>query len=125
MSIAERLAKPAQSMPKDRITEIRNRIQGRLVETLGPKLYDASLSDTELEGLVQQRLRELLDEDESGLPARQAPRRSTDRGQRPGAGSARAVRPRLRRYRDHGERLELHLRRARRQDLLERREVPR
>jgi pilus assembly protein CpaF len=67
MSIAERLAKPAQSMPKDRITEIRNRIQGRLVETLGPKLYDASLSDSELEGLVQQRLRELLDEDESGL----------------------------------------------------------
>jgi pilus assembly protein CpaF len=67
MSIAERLAKPTQSMPKDRITEIRNRIQGRLVETLGPKLYDASLSDTELEGLVQQRLRELLDEDESGL----------------------------------------------------------
>ncbi len=69
MSIAERLAKPAQSMPKDRITEIRNRIQSRLVETLGPKLYDASLSDSELEGLVQQRLRELLDEDESGLSA--------------------------------------------------------
>ena len=69
MSIAERLAKPAQSIPKDRITEIRNRIQSRLVETLGPKLYDASLSDSELEGLVQQRLRELLDEDESGLSA--------------------------------------------------------
>jgi pilus assembly protein CpaF len=67
MSIAERLAKPAQSAPKDRITEVRNRIQGRLVETLGPKLYDSTLSDTELDGLVQQRLRELMDEDESGL----------------------------------------------------------
>jgi pilus assembly protein CpaF len=67
MSMTERLAKPAQTTPKDRITETRNRIQGRLVETLGPKLYDSSLSDTELEGLVQQRLRELLDEDESGL----------------------------------------------------------
>jgi pilus assembly protein CpaF len=67
MTIAERLAKPTQATPKDRITEIRNRIQGRLVETLGPKLYDASLSDTELEGLVQQRLRELMDEEESGL----------------------------------------------------------
>jgi len=67
MSMTERLAKPAQTTPKDRITETRNRIQGRLVETLGPKLYDSSLSDTELEGLVQQRLRELLDEDEAGL----------------------------------------------------------
>ncbi len=69
MSIAERLAKPTQTTPKDRLTEIRNRIQGRLVETLGPKLFDATLSDTELEGMVQQRLRELLDEDESGLSA--------------------------------------------------------
>jgi pilus assembly protein CpaF len=71
MSIAERLAKPTQGTPKDRLTEIRNRVQGRLVETLGPKLYDASLSDTELEGLVQQRLRELLDEDEAGLSAQE------------------------------------------------------
>ena len=71
MSIAERLAKPTKATPKDRLTEIRNRVQGRLVETLGPKLYDASLSDTELEGLVQQRLRELLDEDEAGLSAQE------------------------------------------------------
>ena len=71
MSIAERLAKPTQSTPKDRLTEIRNRIQGRLVETLGPKLYDSTLSDTELEGLVQQRLRELMDEEESGLTAQE------------------------------------------------------
>ena len=68
MSLAERLAKSTQ---KDRITEVRIRVQDRLVETLGPKLYDASLSDTELEGLVHQRLRELLDEEEAGLSAQE------------------------------------------------------
>src|ERR671910_3288142 len=68
MSLAERLAKSTQ---KDRITEVRVRVQDRLVETLGPKLYDASLSDTELEGLVHQRLRELLDEDDAGLSAQE------------------------------------------------------
>jgi pilus assembly protein CpaF len=68
MSLADRLAK-AQS--KDRIGEIRTRVQERLVEVLGPRLYDASLSDTELEALVHQRLRELLDEEESGLSAQE------------------------------------------------------
>src|SRR5438093_7927338 len=68
MSLADRLAK-AQS--KDRIAEIRIRVQERLVEVLGPRLYDASLSDTELEGLVHQRLRELLDDEEPGLSAQE------------------------------------------------------
>src|SRR3989304_1240153 len=66
MSLADRLAKAQQ---KDRISEIRTHVQERLVEVLGPRLYDASLSDTELEGLVHQRLRELLDEEEPGLSA--------------------------------------------------------
>jgi pilus assembly protein CpaF len=64
MSLADRLA---NASPKDRIAETRNRVQERLVETLGPRLYDATMSDTELEGLVHQRLRELLDEEESQL----------------------------------------------------------
>src|SRR5512133_3412801 len=64
MSLADRLAK---ATPKDRIADTRNRVQDRLVETLGPRLYDSTLSDTELEGLVHQRLRELLDEEEAGL----------------------------------------------------------
>jgi pilus assembly protein CpaF len=68
MSLADRLAKAQQ---KDRIAEIRVRVQERLVEVLGPRLYDASLSDTELEGLVHQRLRELLDEEEPGLSAQE------------------------------------------------------
>jgi pilus assembly protein CpaF len=68
MSLADRLAKAQQ---KDRIGEIRTRVQERLVEVLGPRLYDATLSDTELEGLVHQRLRELLDEEEPSLSAQE------------------------------------------------------
>jgi pilus assembly protein CpaF len=68
MSLADRLVKAQQ---RDRIAEIRTRVQERLVEVLGPSLYDSSMSDTELEGLVHQRLRELLDEEESGLSAQE------------------------------------------------------
>jgi pilus assembly protein CpaF len=68
MSLADRLAKAQQ---RDRIADIRTRVQERLVEVLGPRLYDASMSDTELEGLVHQRLRELLDEEEPGLSAQE------------------------------------------------------
>src|ERR671911_224466 len=68
MSLADRLAKSQQ---KDRISEVRQRVQERLVDSLGPRLYDASLSDTELEGMVHQRLRELLDEEEGVLSAQE------------------------------------------------------
>jgi pilus assembly protein CpaF len=68
MSLADRLAKAQQ---KDRIAEVRIRVQERLVEVLGPRLYDSTLSDTELEGLVHQRLRELLDEEETPLSAQE------------------------------------------------------
>ena len=49
MSLADRLAKAQQ---RDRLSEVRARVQERLVEVLGPRLYDSTLSDTELEGLV-------------------------------------------------------------------------
>jgi len=68
MSLADRLAKAQQ---RDRISEVRARVQERLVESLGPRLYDATMSDTELEGLVHQRLRELLDEEEGTLSAQE------------------------------------------------------
>ncbi len=68
MTLADRLAKTHQ---RDRIAEIRTRVQERLVETLGPSLYDSTMSDTELEGLVHTRLRELLDQEESGLSAQE------------------------------------------------------
>jgi pilus assembly protein CpaF len=68
MSLADRLAKAQQ---RDRISEVRARVQEQLVESLGPRLYDATLSDTELEGLVHQRLRELLDDEEGPLSAQE------------------------------------------------------
>jgi pilus assembly protein CpaF len=68
MSLADRLAKAQQ---RDRIAEVRSRVQERLVESLGPRLYDATLSDTELEGLVHQRLRELLDDEDGPLSAQE------------------------------------------------------
>src|SRR2546427_3033608 len=68
MSLADRLAKAQQ---RDRISEIRTGVQERLVEVLGPRLYDSTLSDTELEGLVPQRLRELRDEEEGPLSAQE------------------------------------------------------
>src|SRR5213594_1135761 len=68
MSLADRLAKAQQ---RDRIAEVRARVQEQLVESLGPRLYDATLSDTELEGLVHQRLRELLDDEEGPLSAQE------------------------------------------------------
>jgi pilus assembly protein CpaF len=73
MSLADRLANatPNDRVAQTRIAETRNRVQDRLVETLGPRLYDATLSDSQLEGLVQQHLRELLDEEESALSAQE------------------------------------------------------
>ena len=64
MSLAERLARAERP---DRIQEVRTRIQERLVEVLGPTLYDAAISENELRDLVHRRLRELLDEEEMPL----------------------------------------------------------
>jgi pilus assembly protein CpaF len=64
MSLAERLAK---SDKPDRIVDVRLRVQTRLVEVLGPKLYDSTMSEQELQELVHKKLRELLDEDQTPL----------------------------------------------------------
>src|SRR6059058_1489904 len=64
MSLAERLAKAERP---DKIDEVRVRIQERLVEVLGPALYDAAISEKELRDLVHKRLRELLDDEEISL----------------------------------------------------------
>ncbi len=68
MSLAERLSKA--QLP-DRLAEIRTRLQSRLVEVLGPRLYDSAVSETELADLVQQRLRELLADEEVPLSTRE------------------------------------------------------
>ncbi|HEX2032143.1 MAG TPA: CpaF family protein [Actinomycetota bacterium] len=51
----------------DRVAEVRARIQQRLVDAVGPKLYDTTLDERQLHGLVHERLRQLLDEDELPL----------------------------------------------------------
>jgi len=64
MSLAQRLA---QSERPDKHTEMMVRVQARLIEVLGPKLYDSSLSDEHLESLVLGRVQELLEEESSTL----------------------------------------------------------
>jgi pilus assembly protein CpaF len=66
MSLAERLARQERPV---RSNEVQDRIQGRLVEALGPRLYDEGLSDGELRDLVHRHLRELLEEEETPLSA--------------------------------------------------------
>ncbi|HEV8420181.1 MAG TPA: CpaF family protein, partial [Actinomycetota bacterium] len=68
MSLADRMARIGQT---DRTADVRARLQTRLVETLGPKLYDATLSDRDVQELVHGLLRELLDEDEVVLSAQE------------------------------------------------------
>jgi pilus assembly protein CpaF len=65
-SLAERLAKTERP---DRISEVRERIQGLLIEQLGPKLYDATRSESELHGLIHRKMRELLEEEQAMLSA--------------------------------------------------------
>src|SRR5437773_11050784 len=55
----------------DRVAEVRVRVHDRLVEALGPKLFDADLSEKELQELVHERLRELLEQDEMPLTAQE------------------------------------------------------
>ena len=64
MSLAERVARGDRT---DRLSELRARVQAQLVERLGPRLYDASLSDRELQDLVHRHLRQLLDEQDVPL----------------------------------------------------------
>jgi pilus assembly protein CpaF len=64
VSLAERLAKVDRP---DRVGEVRARVQAELVDGLGPKLYGAGLSDKELQDLVHQRVRELLDSEQTLL----------------------------------------------------------
>ena len=76
MSLADRLQKAQQ---KDRIAEVRIRVQERLVESLGPRLYDATLSDTELEGMVL-KPNMVIDGKKARKASRPAPMTSTRSG---------------------------------------------
>ena len=69
MSLADRLAKASAAGP-DRRGPPRG-CRSAWSRSSVPRLYDATLSDNELEGLVHQRLRELLDEEEGPLSAQE------------------------------------------------------
>ena len=60
MSLAERLARTTDT---DRMTSVRDQIQARLIDVLGPLLYDSRVNEKELESMVQDRLGELLNEE--------------------------------------------------------------
>jgi pilus assembly protein CpaF len=64
MSLAERLSREERP---DRSVEVRERVQERLVEVLGARLYDDAMSDGDLRRLVDTRLRELLGEEQVPL----------------------------------------------------------
>ncbi len=65
-SLAERLGKTNRT---SRMAEVRLRVQTRLVEVLGPRLYDSSITEQELEDVVQQRLREIMEQEQVLLSA--------------------------------------------------------
>ena len=64
MSLAERLSREERP---DRSAEVRDRVQERLVEVLGARLYDDAMSDGDLRRLVDTRLRELLGDEQVPL----------------------------------------------------------
>ena len=64
MSLAERLAR---SERPGRLEEMQDKLQGKLIELLGPRLYDSSVSENELRTLVEQRLKGLLEQEEGVL----------------------------------------------------------
>ena len=64
MSLAERLSRTPDT---DRMTSVRDQIQARLIDVLGPLLYDSRVNEKELESMVQDRLRELLNAEEVSL----------------------------------------------------------
>jgi len=67
MSLADRLANSGQPERADRTAQVRSRMQSRLIEGLGPKLYESALTEPELRELVQMHLREYLEVEEIPL----------------------------------------------------------
>ncbi len=70
---APRPGSPAKAHVEDarskRLREVRLRTHEALVKVLGPKLYDNEMDGDELEKLVKETLSDLLDKDETHLPA--------------------------------------------------------
>jgi len=83
MSLADRLARqnaaqqpvrPTHGTPRhhrraDPFADVRRRVHDALLETLGPKLYDANLSERELEQRVTETLHTVLEQDQTPMTA--------------------------------------------------------
>jgi pilus assembly protein CpaF len=67
MSIADRLADSGRPERGDKTAKVRARMQSKLIEGLGPKLYESALTEPELRELVQRHLREYLEAEETPL----------------------------------------------------------
>jgi pilus assembly protein CpaF len=102
MTLADRLAQarreapavPAQDAPRapqpattvttrtrratDPFAELKRRVHARLVELIGPKLYDSELNEQELAGAVRQTLQDILATDQTPLTSADRARISQD-----------------------------------------------
>jgi pilus assembly protein CpaF len=53
-------AKPKTRVPSDPFADLKRKVHQQLVDTLGPKLYDSRMTETELEQRVRRSLQEVL-----------------------------------------------------------------
>ena len=53
-------AKPKTKVPSDPFADLKRKVHQQLVDTLGPKLYDSRMTETELEQRVRRSLQEVL-----------------------------------------------------------------
>ena len=53
-------AKPRTRVPSDPFADLKRKVHDQLVDTLGPKLYDSRMTETELEQRVRRSLHEVL-----------------------------------------------------------------
>ena len=103
--------------PRPRTTSrhLKSQVHNTLLQQLGPKLYDAELTQTELEHMVKGALQEAMQAEDILLDHRRAdPDLPGDRRRHPRLRPDRAVPARPRPHRGHGQRPGQHLHRARR-----------
>jgi pilus assembly protein CpaF len=64
---ASRPGRPSRQMLADPFAELKQKVHAQLLDTLGPKLYDARMTESELEQRVRQSLQEVLALEETPL----------------------------------------------------------
>ncbi len=116
-SVGAATSTPGAVEPKarDPFAEVKASVHQALLDSLGPKLYDPRLEQSELEQRVRQTLQGVLEVEEAPLSSADRARITQEVADEIlGSRTARAVPARPRRHRDHGQRPGQRLRRARR-----------